>query len=321
MRKQIFGYIALLCVALGVAYLASNPADDKGEMANDWYSIKPDQIKSIRYEDPQVKTKIEPKDFGYWAEVEEKKKLPDGSEKTEEEAFKASGEMKPIEEELNPLVALRVVGSAKDQNLADYGLQEQNRKFVVEPKSGPALTLIIGKKSYGSREAFALDEAKQEVILISGNIVDQVKNARTRLYERDIVKAEDERIKKAEVTHQGKTVRWDHSERDQNGALLWRDDKEGAPAQASYRNWMDKIYKTKVMSFPSLEEQKRISSLQPFLVVTFFGERGEIDKVSFFKEEGDKYYATSSSLKTWVAVNPSRITPIEKDIEGIMKGG
>lgn len=321
MRNSILGYVALLAIALGVAYYASNPTEDKGDMAKEWFAVKPAALKAIRYNDPQVQVVIEPRDFGYWVDVNEKKKQLDGTEKDEHEAFKASQEMKTVEEGLNSFAALRVVGPAKAQNLADYGLDELDKKFVVEPKSGSPLTLAMGKKSYGSRDAFALDEAKQEVILVPGTLVDQVRNARTRLYERDIVKVEDDKVKKAVVELGDKTARWDHSERDQNGALMWRDEKEGSPAQAAYRNWIDKVYKTKVMSFPSLEEQKKISSLKPFLVVTFLGERGEIDKVTYVKEGDDKFYAMSTSLKLWAAVNPSRMVPIEKDIEGIFKGG
>lgn len=321
MRSQLSGYVALLVIALGAAYYASNPTEVKGDMAQEWFSVKPSEIKAIRYQDAKVEVTIEPMDFGYWVNVNEKKKQADGTEKDEHEAFKASPEMKSVEEELNPFMALRTIGSAKGQNLADYGLQELDKKLVVESKSGSPLTLALGKKSYGSRDSFVLDETKQEVILASGLFLDQVRNARTRLFERDVVKVEDDRVKKATVTMGGKSARWDHSERDASGGLIWRDDKEGATAQAAYRNWVDKVYKTKVMSFPSLEEQKRIATLKPFLEITFSGDRGEIDKVIYVKEGEDKYYATSTSLKIWASVNPSRMIPIEKDIESIFKGG
>lgn len=321
MRNSVLGYVAFLAVALGAAYYASKPTEDKGDMAKEWFSVKPGDVKAIRYTDPQVQVVIEPRDFGYWVDVNEKKKQLDGTEKEEHEAFKASGEMKSVEEDLNPFMAIRVIGPAKAQNMEDYGLKELDKKFVVEPQSGAPLTLAMGKKSYGSRDAFALDEAKQEVILVPGSLVDQVRNARTRLYERDIVKVEDDKVKKAAIEFGDKTARWDHSERDQNGALMWRDDKEGSTAQAAYRNWIDKIYKTKVMSFPSLEEQKRLATLKPFLVITFSGDRGEIERVTYVKEGEDKFYATSTSLKIWASVNPSRMTPIEKDIESIFKGG
>lgn len=329
MLKGLWGYVLFFALSLGAAYWASLGGGERDELAKEWVSIDAKDLTAVTFKEPGIDVALEAKPYGYWVTVtEEVKKAGEQAPETKTESFKASEDIKELEGALAPLVAQRVVGEADKLDLKEFGFDAEGKEWTVSTKAGKVYKYRLGNRSYGSRNVFLLDEDKKQVIMISGAPLELLRNARTRLYERDIIRVDNDKLNKLAITFGETKARWVLGDKDSVGVRQWKDDKEGAAAQASYRTWLEKILKSKVQRFASAEEQAALASTQPFLTVALLGDQGELGKVTFKKRDevvGDKtqpaVWVESSYLGDGVVVqiNQNRALPIEKDIDAILK--
>lgn len=349
MRLDLGVYGVLLAAGLGTAYWASLPATEGEDEKVSIYSIDPKAVAEVTFTSDVVKAVADRRDGDnrYWIEhtkteaaKEEKKDDPAKTKdvpatpapaapvtppKVTKERFLANDKMDELLKSLNPLNAVRVIGKVDDASLKDFfGEAGPKDKITVKGADGKVFGLFLGKKSYGSKNRFAMEEgeggAKGRVVLIEDQGFENLERAPLRMYERKIVSFELSEVSKAEVKAGGKAKRLAHTQRDKNGELLWTDDEENAQQKPSYDSWMDKLGKLRLTEFATPADEAALKDVKPYLEVTFERDGKVQDTLVFKKAGGDTpvYWVYSDFLKTHAKVVQSRVEPIEKDIGAIL---
>jgi hypothetical protein len=247
--------------------------------------------------------------------------------KVTKERFLTNEKMDEFLKGLNPLVAARVIGKVDDAALEEFGLKDRGPKVTVKGEGGkPLFSAWLGKRSYGSRNRFVLEEVDGKpgrVLLIGDEGLENLERAPLRMYERKLVGVEVEEVSKVELKAGERVKRMSHTQRDKNGELVWSDDEENAPPKPSYDSWMDKINKLRLTAYADEAQEQTLKTTAPFLEVGLEKDGKEVDRLVFKKLAGEKpeYFVTSKFLGVHAKVVPARAEPIEKDLDALMGEG
>lgn len=350
MRLDLTVYGGLLVLGLGAAYWASMPTtegenEDKVKIA----SIDAKQIAEISLTTKDAKSGVEvvatatkrPEGDRFWIDhtrtepVKEVPKDPHAAAasltdpladapkapKVTTEHFLGNEKLDDMVKALDPFVAVRVIGKVDDKQLEEFGLKGATDMLTVTSTDGKVMTLILGKKSYGSRNRFVLEgDGQGRVLLIEDEGTENLERAPLRLFDRRLVSFELADVTKAQVAQGTNVKRLAHTKRDKNGELLWTEDEENAPAKPSFDSWMDKVAKLRLTTYAEAKDEDSLQQTQPFLEITFEKDGKPLDTVRFKKLAGEKptYWVTSDFLKTHAQLVPARVESIEKDIASIV---
>jgi hypothetical protein len=339
MRLDIGAYGALLAVGLGAAYWASLPAPEGDEEKVSIYAVEPKSISEVTYKSKEVDAVASRREDGRFlvthTKTEEVKPPPKDPHKPDAppppaqppkvttEHFVANEKMDELLKAFNPLTATRVIGKVDDKQLEDFGLKAKDEVFTVKADGGKTYTLVLGKRSYGSRNRFAMEEGGSgRVLLVDDTSFENLERAPLRMYDRRLVGFEFDEVAKAHITAGGKEKRLAHTQRDKSGQLLWTDDEENATAKPSYDSFMDKVTKLRLTAYADPTEEAGLKDLKPFLEITFEKNGQPLDHLTFTKTTGDKpvYWITSDFLKTHAKLMNGRVEPLEKDVGAMVTG-
>lgn len=221
-----------------------------------------------------------------------------------------------------PFQALRVIGKPDPDKLKDFGLDSSNKILVVKDLTGAVLlSLKVGKPLYGSRNVYVLNQADQNVLLVTGDFVTDFEKPELRVYERAITRVPMEEIQSGSVTAGGKTRKFSHLKRDSKGALLWTTEEgDGAPAVAA-SSWFERFDHLKAATYATIEEQTRLSSTDPLfeVAITGAGSAAEVIQARKVTNAGkDEYWVTSGFLGWHVKVAATRAEALVKDLPQLM---
>lgn len=362
MRLEIGLYSLLLAASVGAAYWASLPTKEGDETKVSLASIEPKQVTEVSFvsKDVEVAATRREGDGRFWLDWKKTETIPapksaqssatatatgtatgagtntgtsTGTEiaqtpdkpaeetKISTERFLGNEKMDELLASFSPLQALRLIGKVDASQLKEYGLDDQSTKITVKA-GNQTVSLILGKKSYGSRHRFALEGDR--VVLIDDQSLENIERANLRLYDRRLVAKDLEEVGKVEISAAGKSRRMNHTQRDKNGELLWTDDEDGAASKPAYGSFMDKIGKLRLTAYADSEQEATLAQTAPFLEIALEKDGKPIDKIVFKKIPGDKdkpeYFVTSGFLKAHGKLPAARLEPIEKDIEPILSG-
>lgn len=249
----------------------------------------------------------------------------EASEKITTEKFLGNEKIDDVLKMFNPLRALRVIGKVDGDKLAEFGLKDSKDQLTV--KSGAqTLTLLLGRKGYGSQSRFALeldsDGKPGRVILIESQALENLEKASIRLYERRLVAFEMEEVQKVEIKALGQTKSLSAIQRDKDGQPQFSDD-EGGAINASYGSWLDKVSKLRLVSYVDDKIEAELAGVNAFMSISFRKGDKVLDTVEFKKTSGSgdkpEFYATSAALKLHVRLPSAKLEPIEKDLPQIVK--
>ena len=336
MRADLYIYGTLLAAGLGAAYWASLPVPEASEDAVSVMSVDPNTVTEVQLKTADVevvavkrsedqrflvthtKTEIPPVN----PHVPKDDKAPPAAPKITTERFLANPKIDDLLKSFSPLLAVRVLDSVDDKQMADYGLKGAKYTFTIKSAGNKDLVLRIGKRSYGSRNRFAQEPgSKAKVLLIEDINIENLERAPVRLYERRIVNLEPEEVAKVEISVEGRNKRIDHSKRDQAGELIWADEGDAsAKAKPAYDNFMDRIFKLRLTEYANQPDEQGLRDLKPFLTIVLEKDGKAVDRMIFKKTPGDKpvYWVTSDFLKMHAKLQSGRVESIEKDIEAIL---
>jgi hypothetical protein len=342
MRLDLGVYSALLACGLGAAYWASLPAKAGDEEKISVYQISPKQVAELHYKSKEVDATAarRPEDGRFWVhhvKTEEFKTPPKDPHnpkapepvtpppKVTTETFLANEKMDELLKSFDPFQASRVIGKVDDKQLDDFGLKDKGEVWTIKDEGGKVWTLYLGKRSYGSRSRFAMEEGGR-VILVDDTGFENLERAPLRMYDRRIVGFESADPTKAVVTigDKGKTL--EHSQRDKNGETLWTDATPNAGPKASNDSFMDKVAKLRLTAYADEKEAASLKAVKPFLTIGFEKNGTALDQLVFKKTGGEKpgdkptYWVTTGFLKTYGKLVPSRMEPIEKDAPALVSG-
>ena len=343
MQKKLIGYTALMGIGLGLAFYASIDTQKDKDLGQIWDTVAVDKIASVQYKAPQINIVVKkiPTGKGYWVDYRREEKIsppaPDanagqantlapGEDKVIEEGFRADSKMGQFFDSFRPLRAERVIGDEKDVKKEDFGLGVDAPVLSFTLEDGKTLTYTIGQKSYGSRNVFLHDPVRKKIILVDGSQIENLADARNRMYERNFYEFDLNDIKKAEIAAENLQVKWDQSERDSNGVLQWKEDQEGASPKPSYKTWMDKVLKVKLQRYASEAERQKIDATPVLLSISFVDSRGPAETLEFRKTVGldplsngaDEYWVSSKFLAVPARIPTVRIEPVIKELPSLV---
>jgi len=322
-RHTLGGYCFLLLIALGLAYWASLPQKSNDDDRQSVFQIASDAIGSVEYRSDDLKVTIEKKGDRYWITYDRpEKKKADGTVEVAAmfDRFLASGRLKDLFNRLSPLEAVRVIKNPDAAALAGYGLQNSKKIFQVKKGGKVELDLLVGKQSYGSQNLFVLDQVSKNVWLIDGDTVFDVEKADLRLYERNIMTFNSDEIKTAEITLGQKTKVISKTKRDQQGALVWTDDKENAAPNLAYKSWFERFERLKVGIYAREEQVAALEKIPILFSVTVTTQIGSKETISIRKvTEGNEevYWLYSDFLKSFASIPVSRVEQVAKDVKPV----
>jgi hypothetical protein len=299
MRHELLIYSGLLAVGLGASYWASLPESQEDSNTQALFTVNAANLAEVDYEIEGQKIHLGKLDGTerFWVTVTkpgkpaaEKKvadphasedtKAPEASEPVTQE-FLAGDSSDKLFESFAPFEALRSLGKISDDRLKEFGLKEGTGKFILRAKDSPKpFAFEVGGKSYGSRNVFIRNSDSGEVYLAKQDAFDQLKNAESRLFERKIFSFSGDDIEGATVNASGKSKTIDHLKRDEEGQLAWSDQGSEAPAKASYKNWMEKFEKLKVLSYATKEQLKGIEVAAPIVEIEYTAKGMKLDRLA-----------------------------------------
>jgi hypothetical protein len=355
------GFYAFIAAAgLGAAYWASIPANEADADKVAIVRFEPSEVTSLTYEMTDggegsaaysaTATRAAGDSGRFWivykkaakqikvapTDATTKSPVVETSEPATEERFLANKQINDIVASLNPLLAERDLGAVDEAGLAEYGLKDAKDFFTVTAGS-KTFKLILGKKSYGSNNRFAMvasDAKKKAVLLINNSNIEALQRANLRLFQRDLTDFELDDVTHVSITAGDKSKKIAHIQRGNDGELTWSDEGENQPAKPSYGAWMDRVGKLLLISYADDSDTKKLEGQAPFLKLTYEKNGKSLGSVAFFKtlaappnsKPGDvqkptpafDYWVYSDSLGSFGKLAPPRIEPIEKDIGAIL---
>ncbi|MBF0440724.1 MAG: DUF4340 domain-containing protein [Oligoflexales bacterium] len=354
MHRNFIFYGMLLAVSLGLAYYASLPLDKDSEVNKAWTSIEKETIQKIalntKTQNISVRSNADGK--GFWIDQvtriekadkkEADKKEADKKEADKKEAeeikigFKANENIKELFDFLNPLRVVRVLGDIDSLNKNDFGLNDSKRMFSVFQKDGKETNFTIGSPSYGSRNVYIVDNQRKKVLLVDGSIFEKLEQSESMYFERRLFDFEMKDIVKVEVTFNEKPSTWIHTDRDEKGALVWKNEKDKTKVVSSFQNWLDKIQKFFVVKYADEPSSKELENVKPFLEVAFYtSSGGKVESLVFKKlqpvsgsslkddktveKEKTSYWIRSGFNGSYGQVNSGRGEAFEKDLPEFFK--
>lgn len=239
------------------------------------------------------------------------------------ERFLGNEKFEEILKGFEPLSAVRVIGQVDEKQREEFGLSKGTGKLTLKTTDGKVWTLALGKTSYGSRNRFAMEGDASHpgrVLLIEGDGIDGLEKAPLRLFDRRLVSFEFIEADKASIITSGQNKRLAHTLKDKNGELLWTDDEASPTAKPSLDSWMDKVSKLRLVKYAADDKEKLLTSVQPFLEISFEKDGKVIDSIRFKKDptEAATYWVTSEFLKVHGQVASTRMESIEKDASTVV---
>jgi hypothetical protein len=322
MKKEMNIYILAFALSGALAYWASLPSTAKDQTRTSFVNVNASQIASVEFASPELKVVMKPSaDKKWWIETDKA---------GVKESFLGSSKVKEVFQLFSPLEAIRVIGSVKDDGLAEFGLNDSKKEFKILDQAGqPLLHLILGKQAFGTRNMFVLDSTSKKVLLVSGDLTSDIERPDTKLYERMITNVVHEEIQKAKVSNKEKSREFAHTKRDDKGMLLWTSETAEGATVVSAKSWFERLDRVRIVSFATPEEIAALDSA-PISFSVDLESPSSKDSLKFAKRPTTAtaapagtmdYFVKSDFLGIWAKVASSRVEPIEKDLGTVLSEG
>lgn len=323
-NRDLIPWSIVVLASLGAAYWASLPVSDKAAAKVSVVSLGEAKLSVIELVSNTTNVQFTKRaDIGdrWWVTVERKNQngLPGEAEKpATKDRFLASPKFKDMLAQFSPFQALRVIGAANDQQLQEFGLKDPKKSLVVKDTAGGVqLSLAIGSQLYGSRNYYVLNQLDKKVLLVAGDLINDLEKPDLRVFERGFTSISPEEIQAGKVTSGAKSRAFGHTRRDDKGVLIWTADGGDGSAVPQAGSWFDKFFQLKGAVYASDEEQASLAQLPILFEVKIDGPGAASELVQVRKRPGTpaaEYWLTSAYLNWHVKVAATRGEILEKDL-------
>ncbi len=306
-------YPLLLVVSLGLAYWASLPTKRGNVHRELWLETNPNAEYQIKYTDTKKITTVK----GDWVTVE---KIVDNTPMPPMQ-FKSSTQLNRVTDKLLKLFAEKVIGDAKNLNLADYELDKDNKYFEIG-ESDSFKKFVIGKRSFQTSNIYVLDVSKQKVILINREPINLLRNPKARLFESHPYKFKlSDDVSSVVILKNGKELTMNLAKNEKN-QILWTKPGDKEPLQ-SEGSWISSLLKLKITKYPIESERKKLEKLDNKFQVKFQKDGNKVEILSFYKWENDmqkeeSYWIKSDYLGTFGMVDSTKAKTLLQDINSFL---
>lgn len=221
---------------------------------------------------------------------------------TEKRWFIANKNHESILEFFHPFKATRKIGRVDSSTLKEFGLDGNQEKLIVTYTKGReanSLSLRLGKKSYGSRNLFVLDEGSQTALLIDGSKIEALRTAERTLFEKKIIQYDWREIQKISVNNDIRNLEAFHLKADNNDAHVWTTSANTTSDNKALRTWVDNLSKITAAEYAETDISEKLEALKPELEIIVFDLTNSADRFRFIKLPPENAKANSAEYWVW----------------------
>ena len=328
-------HLGLLGVA-GVLALGVWTRDDDGKLSAKPSEVEvwggsPDSVTAVSFESSTRKVRIEPKKdaLGRWyvgsVEKDEAPPMapphgdagaPATPPKHTSVRFVSVKSADDLLKMLAPLHALRAVGKVEGTRAEEFGFDKPEGTLQVTVDGKPQ-SLVIGGATPGGSERYA-KSGSGDVFAISGDVVQNLLYAESRLPERDLQSFKPEEATRVRVSKAGKIRELVRVPDKKEG---WADAATPTKLDETAGNWMTKLGRIHVQDW--LEKPAQALGPDNTVVhVDYFAGSKALGSVDLYKvpaEKGNEYLAHSEYGRWYARVVTSSAEQVDQDSVSVVK--
>jgi hypothetical protein len=337
--KALAPHFAALLVATLLAFSiwskGDKPADSDAKKVEVWGGTA-ERVERIRFESPKRTVSLEAKSDSvgrYYLATVDKEEVkprsphgapPDADAGAAEEPPKRTStrfvgvkEANELAAKLAPLTALREIGPLGSGRAEEFGFDKPEGTLKVKV-GGTEQVLVIGGATPGGQERYAKREPGGTVYAVSGDLVQSLLGAESRLLERDFHGFEDADVTRLRIGRSGKS-REVVSMSEKKGA--WADAAQPSKLDETVGNWLAKVKRLSVAEYV----EKPPAALTPESAVVrieYFGGMKTLGYLELYKlpaEKGSDFYVKTENSRWFVKVLASAGEQVEQDLPSVVK--
>ena len=218
---------------------------------------------------------------------------------------------------LAPLRALRAVGKVEGTRAEEFGLDKPEGTLEIK-FGGRPWSLLIGGATPGGSERYAKLTANGEVFAISGDIVQSLLYADSRLVERDLQPFKPEEATRVKVSKAGKSRDLSRVPDKNEG---WADSSTPTKLDETAGNWMSKLGRLHVQDW--VEKPSAPPAADSLVVrVDYFAGSKALGSLELYKvpgEKGNEYLAKTEYGRWFARVLASAAEQVDQDSASLVK--
>jgi hypothetical protein len=335
--KGLLPHVAAFAFATALALFVWSRGDKAGDSGAaqkvEVWSGSKERVERIRYESPQRTVTLEARKDAtgpYYVgavdkdETPKPRPAPDAGAPPPETpgkrvttrfiGVKEAGE---LADKLAPLMAVRQIGPLASGQAEEFGFDKPEGTLKVK-LGGAEQTLVIGGTTPGGQERYAKREPGGMVFAVSGDIVQTLTGAESRLLERDLHGFPDSDVTRLRITKNGKT-REAVTLADKKGA--WADAAAPAKLDETLGNFVGKVGRLHVTEYvetpaPPLTPESALMRIE------YFGGTKSLGFLELYKtpgEKGNDYFVRTEYGRWFVKVLATAGEQVEQDVGSIVK--
>jgi len=334
--KGLLPHVAAFAVASALALVVWSRGDkvDEGgttQKVEVWGGTK-GGVERIRFESTQRIVNLDARQDAtgrYYVGVVEREDKPppprtDGGAPPPETASKKTTtrfigvkEAAELAEKLAPLLAARQIGPLASGRAEEFGFDKPEGTLKVKV-GGVEQTLVIGATTPGGQERYAKREPGGIVYAVSGDIVQTLLGAESRLLERDLHGFAESDVTRLRITRSGKS-REAVTLTDKKGG--WADAAEPGKLDETLGNFLGKVSRLHVTEYVETPTTP-LTPDSSVLRIEYFGGAKSLGFLELYKvpaEKGSEYLLRTEYGRWYVKVLTSAGEQVEQDVGSVVK--
>lgn len=326
----IHGGLAL--VGLVLAYLTWTAKDETERPAEEVTMIEcwPDQLESVTLFSEEKTVKLSRTREGdtpmSWLEVTRKATKEGDPDKVS--AFVGNHNSETYLEKIAPLRGLRSLGKVEGDVLAEVGLHEDDTHLAYTC-AGQQQTIEIGKSTYGSGDRYARVEGKDEVFLLAGSVISDIKAADSRFMQRQLHRFVPRDVERIAVSGLGEGIDLIQRNRLTPGEAEWVDEAKPGQRNEVFGNWLLRVSRLTATEYlepgappgSDLEETAKPKAPVSVMQLKYEGDDGELGQLEMQKVEAENathFYARTETTRSWVKLPRSVANQAERSLYDVL---
>jgi hypothetical protein len=331
-------HLALLGVA-SVLALGVWTKDDQAQLALKPSEVEvwggsPDAVTALSFESPTRKVRIEPKkdELGRWyvgtVDKDETSIVhtppgtapdagaPQSTTKHETVHFVSVKAANELMKALAPLHALRAVGKIEGTRAEEFGLDKPEGTLKITV-NGKEQALVIGSSTPGGSERYAKSPTG-DVYAISGDLVQNLLFAESRLAERDLQDFKPEEVTSVKILKGGKSRELSRVPDKIEG---WADAATPTKLEETAGNWMTKLARLHVQDWIE-KPSTPVGPDNTVVSVAYFAGKKPLGTLELYKvpgEKGNEYLAKTAYGRWYAKVVTSSAEQVDQDSGSVVK--
>lgn len=231
--------------------------------------------------------------------------------------FKASGKIDKLYKDLSPMLALRRLEVTDDAKIAEIGLTEPTATISIV-RGSQTQTLDIGGEAYGSKHIYVRRQSDGLVYLVERDLIQTLKNARSRLADHSLVGLARKDIARAVITWSGESLDVTQRNVDDERQARWVLSEDQEQAQEQLTTWMGQALKLKGMRYADPSDPP--ADLQTRLSVELIPAKGASQTLEILQVgDGGDWYARSAYTRGLVKVVRSGARGLVDDVQSVIE--